>query len=775
MAHSGKSIYYAKEFLRIYGEDFTEADLEEYGRISPLGGYSEIGWNGFLEALNYLVMGEDLKTKYKPAWVPDEESARKVADLYGFERKGHVVDPGIYEGLDKYPNGKTTRAAFFRLMGYPYRQGHTYIYSNAANDKHISLVYNYKDNKETKGTIGTYHYYRPYFVFEKKNMAFSGEEVGDDLLFSPGEFLSSTEGAYKQLATEEEPYREKCWLLKAEIDSLDSEIYELETKSGYFNPVKANDHNSEADQEYFRIRGEISRLIKEKEKLEEDYKKALAEWKTFRESKGLDTSSFEAYAVIKTAAPFGAKSFTVVGDKATAARVARIKNKTVENDDKHTYIYRKMDEVNSEKYNIPVNEGVENMKGLVDKLLALGQEMAPANENYANYSVARPNSTRLLEMLGDYLDASSLAEELINWMSDDEVGRFAKENGYFPDEDNFADEEDGDGELDSAEEALPAIATAAITAAASGAGSRLVDKVFEGAEDGLTEKDESITSKLNWVKEPDEENFGEAYDAEANGYSMSIVKTSDDPLEYNLIVDSVDGEELDDLCDLFPTLEAAKARAEEIVKTPYYDEEFEAEESLTEKDKEVLEELPPEQPVEDSQALDEEQGKPVKSATEKKSVYEEYDETEKEMFEAMDRNSITEFQASVSDSISRIGSLGTIQLLLDSELADSFQDELFFIKNTYDLSDTQLVSQAILNAGETLLENSELEQAIETLKNSSEEENEEEFGEYEEPEDWSTVDQPEEEVVETEEVTEEEPVEGEEITEEETELDEENI
>ena len=141
---------------------------------------------------------------------------------------------------------------------------------------------------------------------------------------------------------------------------------------------------------------------------------------------------------------------------------------------------------------------------------------------------------------------------------------------------------------------------------------------------------------------------------------------------------------------------------------------------------------------------------------------------EREMFESMNRNSITDFQASVSDSISRIGSLGTIQLLLDSELADSFGDELFFIKNTYDLSDTQLVSQAILNAGETLLEDGELERAIETLKNSSEEENEEEFGEYEEPENWSEVDQVEEETVE-------EPAEGEEITEEETEIEEENI
>lgn len=738
MAHSGKSIYYAKEFLRIYGEDFNEDDLNEYRRISPIDGYSELGWEGFIEALNSILVGDDLKTKYKPVWVPDEESARKVADLYGFKRKGHVVDPGVYEGIDKYPNGKTTRAAFFRLMGYPDRHGHTYIYSNYDNDKHISIVYNLKNSKGGKGVIGTTQYYKPYFVFEKLSNGSANEAVDspvcesledngwskpfdwqerytkdgysvykiespvngwhvekslpgnkvkhfgnystlerakrfvDDMVDKDYIELNSTEGAYKQIATEEEPYWEKCWLIDAEIDNLDSEISELMAEADQFNPVKAHDHNPGADEKYFKIMGEISKLLKYQEELREDYKKARAEWKAFRESKGLDVSSFEAYAVIKTAAPFGAKSFTVVGDKATAARVAKIKNKTVEDDDKHTYIYRKMDEVNSEKYNIPVNEGVGKMKGLVDKLLALGGESpVEANENYAD---ARPNSNRLLSMISDdVVDTKALAEELINWMSDDEVGRFAKEYEYFPEVDS-GDE----GDLDSAEEALPAIATAAIAAAASGAGSRLVDKVFEGAEGDLTEKEE-----------------------------------------------------------------------------------------------EVLEELPPEQPVEDSQALDEKEGKPTKSATEKNSVYEGYDETEKELFEAMNRNSITDFQASVSDSISRIGSLGTIQLLLDSGLADSFEDELFFIKNTYDLSDTQLVSQAILDAGETLLEDGELERAMETLKNSSEEENEEEFGEYEEPEDWSEVDQVEEETVE------EEPIEGEELTEEgdleteETDLDEE--
>ena len=526
MAYSGKSIYYAKEFLRIYGEDFTEADLEEYKRISPLEAYGEIGWNGFLEALNYLVMGDDLKTKYKPVWVPDEESARKVADLYGFRRKGHVVDPGVHEGFDKYPNGKKTRAAFFRTMGYPERHGHTFIYSNIANDKHISLVYNQKETKVIRDGVMTAYYSKPYFVFEKLSNGSATEDTGDLFEESSTEAQSTKWNKYRlddfSISKNGSPYLYAA-LTTGGIRGLEPR------KKPVFFPHKI------IDNDYVVIPQNVVR------ELEGD-----TTW-VVKFPSAVEQVANEAYAVIKTAAPFGAKSFTVVGDKATAARVAKIKNKTVENDDKHTYIYRKMDEVNSEKYNIPVNEGVENMKGLVDKLLALGQETATANETYGDYSVARPNSTRLLDMLNDYLDASSLAEELINWMSDDEVGRFAEENGYFPDE---------------------------------------------------------------------------------------------------------GGEELD------------------------------AEESLTRKDQEVLDKLPPEQPIDDSQALDEEKGKPVKSATERKSSCEEYDEMEKEMFEAMNRNSITDFQASVSDSISRIGSLGTIQLLLDSDLADSFEDELFFIKNT---------------------------------------------------------------------------------------------
>ena len=157
----------------------------------------------------------------------------------------------------------------------------------------------------------------------------------------------------------------------------------------------------------------------------------------------------EAYAIIKTEAPFGAKSFSVVNDKKQASRITKLKNRALDEDDQHTYIYRKMDEKNSQKYNIPVNEEANKM-GLSDELLELDKEGATANENS---TVARPNSTRLLEMLDDYLDASSLAEELINWMPDDEVGRFAKEYGYFPEEPEEDEEEDTE-DYDSVEKEL---------------------------------------------------------------------------------------------------------------------------------------------------------------------------------------------------------------------------------------------------------------------------------------------------------------------------------
>ena len=432
----------------------------------------------------------------------------------------------------------------------------------------------------------------------------------------------------------------------------------------------------------------------------------------------------EAYAVIKTEAPFGAKSFTVVGDKATAARVARIKNRTVEDDDKHTYIYRKMDEANSEKYNIPVNEGVNNM-GLVDKILALdGENRQEEVATEGNYTVARPNSSRLLEMLDDYLDGKTLAEELINWLSDDEIGRFAEEYGYFPDEpeEEVADEGLTDGDKDSY---LREIAY----------GDFETGQTYNNDDFGLFKK---ICSEDGY--EVTEEDF--------NKYFEFVAECREG---------KSDSESLDEK-EGRPTKSATELEEKSF-------EEYER--GNSEAGDEYLREADRLEKIEDNSGGRIDNSEEIEKL--ELAAKEEFDPIEKEIYEAMNKNSITDFQASVSDSINRIGSLGTIQLLLDSDLADSFKDELFFIKNTYDLSDTQLVSQAILDAGETLLEDWEVEQASETLKNSSEEENEEEFSEYEEPEnsdDWGTLEETEgEEIVE-------EPEEGEEITEEETEVEE---
>ena len=47
---------------------------------------------------------------------------------------------------------------------------------------------------------------------------------------------------------------------------------------------------------------------------------------------------------------------------------------------------------------------------------------------------ARPNTRRVLDQLNDeVIDSKTLSEELLMWMSDDEVGRFARDYGYIVD------------------------------------------------------------------------------------------------------------------------------------------------------------------------------------------------------------------------------------------------------------------------------------------------------------------------------------------------------
>lgn len=49
-----------------------------------------------------------------------------------------------------------------------------------------------------------------------------------------------------------------------------------------------------------------------------------------------------------------------------------------------------------------------------------------------DFSIARPNESRLQEIFENVgCDWETLAQSLLSWLSDDEVGRFAEANGYF--------------------------------------------------------------------------------------------------------------------------------------------------------------------------------------------------------------------------------------------------------------------------------------------------------------------------------------------------------
>ena len=52
-----------------------------------------------------------------------------------------------------------------------------------------------------------------------------------------------------------------------------------------------------------------------------------------------------------------------------------------------------------------------------------------------DFSIARPNEARLQEIFENVgCDWESLAQALLSWMSDDEVGRFAEVYGWFDEE-----------------------------------------------------------------------------------------------------------------------------------------------------------------------------------------------------------------------------------------------------------------------------------------------------------------------------------------------------
>ena len=52
-----------------------------------------------------------------------------------------------------------------------------------------------------------------------------------------------------------------------------------------------------------------------------------------------------------------------------------------------------------------------------------------------DFTTARPNETKLQEIFENFgCDWKALAQSLLSWMSDDEVGRFAETYGWFDEE-----------------------------------------------------------------------------------------------------------------------------------------------------------------------------------------------------------------------------------------------------------------------------------------------------------------------------------------------------
>lgn len=136
------------------------------------------------------------------------------------------------------------------------------------------------------------------------------------------------------------------------------------------------------------------------------------------------------------------------------------------------------------------------------------------------------------------------------------------------------------------------------------------------------------------------------------------------------------------------------------------------------------------------------------------SVVEEIGDEEMYGFEAMSTPDLEAFQAVIADQLNSEGSISTLEKLMDRDITFDFTEQINYIKNTSDLSNTNEVLNEILKAAETLLDDIQIETLVEELSKDELEEPKEmvdqEFEEYQEPEDWSKVD-------ETEEVVEEEP------------------
>lgn len=118
-------------------------------------------------------------------------------------------------------------------------------------------------------------------------------------------------------------------------------------------------------------------------------------------------------------------------------------------------------------------------------------------------------------------------------------------------------------------------------------------------------------------------------------------------------------------------------------------------------------------------------------------------------FEAMSTEGLESLQAVLANQLESFGSIQVIENIINSpnELTESFKEQITFIKNTADLSDTTEILTEILSAAETLLDNIQIELLTDDLETEFQEfEQEQEFDEYEEPDSWDQVDLPGEEV-----------------------------
>lgn len=60
----------------------------------------------------------------------------------------------------------------------------------------------------------------------------------------------------------------------------------------------------------------------------------------------------------------------------------------------------------------------------------------------SQWEMARPNEAKMYDVMDCGVDYEQLAKDLLGWMSDDEVGDFARQNGYFDELDEEEDEEE---------------------------------------------------------------------------------------------------------------------------------------------------------------------------------------------------------------------------------------------------------------------------------------------------------------------------------------------